>query len=82
MITVTSREFNQDPSKAKRAALNEAVLITDRGKPSHVLLSMEDYQKLTSDRSNIGDLLFMEGADDIDFAPAKLNDKAVAAEFS
>jgi prevent-host-death family protein len=45
--TLSSREFNQDTGKAKKAALEGPVFITDRGRPSHVLLSMEDYRKLT-----------------------------------
>ena len=35
---ITSREFNQDVSKAKRAALKGPIFITDRGRPAHVLL--------------------------------------------
>ena len=71
--TVTSREFNQDVSKIKRAALNGPVFITDRGHPAHVLLSIRDYQNLTKTKENIIDLLAMPNATDIDFEPAKLN---------
>lgn len=46
--TLSSREFNQDTGKAKRAARDGPVFITDRGRPSHVLLSIEDYRKLSS----------------------------------
>lgn len=46
--TLSSREFNQDTGKAKRAAHDGPVFITDRGRPSHVLLSIEDYRKLSS----------------------------------
>ena len=44
--TISSREFNQDAGGAKKAADKGPVIITDRGKPAHVLLSFEDYQKL------------------------------------
>ncbi|MFM7342476.1 MAG: type II toxin-antitoxin system Phd/YefM family antitoxin, partial [Betaproteobacteria bacterium] len=44
---VSSREFNQDAGGAKRAARKGPVIITDRGRPAHVLLSFEAYQKLT-----------------------------------
>ena len=48
-ITImSSREFNQDTARAKRAASNGPVIITDRGRPSHVLISMEEYEKLKS----------------------------------
>ena len=36
---ITSRQFNQDTSAAKRAALEGPVFITDRGEPAHVLLT-------------------------------------------
>jgi prevent-host-death family protein len=45
-VTFTSREFNQDTARAKRAAKNGPVFITDRGEPSHVLMSFDDYEKL------------------------------------
>ncbi|MCF5799974.1 type II toxin-antitoxin system prevent-host-death family antitoxin, partial [Pseudomonas sp. PA-1-5A] len=45
ITTISSREFNQDTSGAKKAARKGPVFITDRGKPAHVLLSIEDYQK-------------------------------------
>lgn len=73
ITTVTSREFNQDVSKIKKAALNGPVFITDRGHPAHVLLSIEDYQKLTKTRENIIDLLAMPEVAEIDFAPPKLD---------
>lgn len=44
--TFSSREFNQDTARAKRAARNGLVFITDRGKPSHVLMSIEEYERL------------------------------------
>ena len=36
MQSISSREFNQDVSKAKRAAEQGPVFITDRGTPAHV----------------------------------------------
>lgn len=50
---LTSREFNQDTSGAKRAASHGPVFITDRGKPAHVLLSIEEYQRLTGGPGSI-----------------------------
>lgn len=47
MSLVTSREFNQDVAAAKRAALHEPVVITDRGEPAFVLLSIDEYRRLT-----------------------------------
>ena len=57
ITTLSSREFNQDASRAKKAALNGPVFITDRGRPAHVLLTIEEYQRLTGSQVNIVDLL-------------------------
>ena len=67
ITTISSREFNQDTSGAKKAARKGPVFITDRGKPAHVLLSIEEYQKLTGLNADIVDLLVMPEAADIDF---------------
>lgn len=70
---VTSREFNQDVSAAKRAADEGPVIITDRGDPAYVLLTIEEYRELTGDGMDLVDRLSMgESADDIDFVPAPL----------
>jgi prevent-host-death family protein len=73
ITTVSSREFNQDVSRIKRAAVNGPVFITDRGQPSHVLLTIEDYQKITQQKESIVELLAMPDAADIDFEPPRLN---------
>ena len=72
MTIMSSREFNQDTSGAKRAASEGPVFITDRGKPSHVLLSMDEYLKLAKKGSNIIDALAMPGGEDIDFEPPQM----------
>lgn len=55
--TLSSREFNQHSSDAKRRAASDPVLITDRGKPTHVLLTYEDYRRLAAPSRSIADLL-------------------------
>lgn len=42
--TFTSREFNQDTARAKRAAKDGPVFITSRGEPTHVLITIEAYR--------------------------------------
>ncbi|MGM0561174.1 MAG: type II toxin-antitoxin system Phd/YefM family antitoxin [Pseudomonadota bacterium] len=64
--TFSSRELNQDIGRAKKAAKQGPVFITDRGKPAHVLMSYEEYQKLTGKRRNIADALAMPGISDIE----------------
>ena len=57
MRIVTAREFNQDISKAKRFAATEPVFVTDRGRPTHVLLSIAAYRQLSGERQSILDLI-------------------------
>ena len=64
MQTVSSRAFNQDPTAAKRAATISPVQITERGKVSHILLSIDKYQELTGGSKNIIDMLAMPDVDD------------------
>jgi prevent-host-death family protein len=69
ITTISSRDFNQDTSGAKKASKNGPVVITDRGKPSHVLMSIEEYQRLTGSLPSIVDLIAMPSEADIDFDP-------------
>lgn len=73
VTTLTSREFNQDTSRAKQAASRGPVFITDRGRPAHVLLTIEDYQKLSESQVSIVDQLSMPGVEDIEFDPPRLS---------
>lgn len=69
---LSSREFNQDTSRAKRAAKRGPVFITDRGRPSHVLLTAEEYQRITGGQKSIADSLAMPEAAEIEFEPPRL----------
>lgn len=82
ITTLSSREFNQGASEAKRAANNGPVFITDRGRPAHVLMSIEHYQRLTGSRQKIADLLAMPGIEELDLEIPRLPDLAQAADFS
>lgn len=79
---LSSRELNQDVSRAKKATRNGPVFITDRGKPAHVLLSIEEYQRLTRQRRNIADSLAMPGIADIEFEPPRATINAQPADLS
>lgn len=61
ITTLSSREFNQDSGKAKRATRNGPVFITDRGRPAHVLLTIEDYRKITGQVPSLVELLAFDG---------------------
>ena len=71
VTTLTSREFNQDTSGAKKAAVRGPVFITDRGRPAHVLLTIEDYVRLTGGQMSVAEALAQPGAD-FDFDPPRI----------
>jgi prevent-host-death family protein len=82
ITTLSSREFNQDASRAKKAANDGPVFITDRGKPAHVLLSIQEYQRLTRGHQKIADLLAMPGIEGVELEIPHLRDLPQAADLS
>jgi prevent-host-death family protein len=66
MTSFSSREVNHDVSKAKKAAQAGPVIITDRGKPSHVLMTYSEFERLTGKRRNLVDALSMTGLSTIE----------------
>jgi prevent-host-death family protein len=82
ITTLSSRQFNQDASKAKKAAKAGPVFITDRGRPAHVLLTFDEYKKITGGRTKIADLLAMPGIEDIELDIPPLRDLAHPADLS
>lgn len=82
ITTLSSREFNQDASKAKKAAKDGPVFITDRGRPAHVLLTFDEYKKISGGRTKIADLLAMPGVEDIELEIPQWRDLAQPADLS
>jgi prevent-host-death family protein len=72
VTTFTSREFNQDTSGAKKATRRGPVFITDRGRPAHVLLTIEDYQRLTGGTMSLAEALAQRGDADFAFDPPRV----------
>ena len=79
MTEVSARQFNKDVSAAKRAAAQAPVIITDRGRPSHVLLSIADYRRLLADERSIVDWLSVN--DGVDLEPGRLDLQVEAPEL-
>jgi len=78
---ISSREFNQDTSGAKKAAEKGPVYITDRGRPAHVLLTFDAYEDLIG-RNRVLDLLAEPaGVEDIEFVAPRLGDLADPARL-
>jgi prevent-host-death family protein len=72
VTTLSSRELNHDVSRAKKAAQNGPVVITDRGKPSHVLMTYDEFQRLTGSGRSLVEALAMPGLSHIDFDPKRV----------
>lgn len=72
ITTLSSREFNQDTSRAKQATRNGPVFITDRGRPAHVLITIEEYQRLTGGPMTLADALAQPESSDFEFDPPKI----------
>ncbi|MFV2017699.1 type II toxin-antitoxin system Phd/YefM family antitoxin [Micromonospora sp. LOL_023] len=82
ITTVSNREFNLDKGWAKIAARSGPVFITDRGRPAHVLLTFEYYQRLTGGQGSIVDLIGLSlDEDDIELEVTPSNDPARPADL-
>lgn len=77
----TSREFNQDVSAAQKAAQDGPVFITDRGRPVYVLLSIDEYLRLTNKGPSIVELLGMPATADAEFELPKASFGLKPADF-
>ncbi|NKJ02440.1 type II toxin-antitoxin system prevent-host-death family antitoxin [Novosphingobium sp. SG707] len=62
---LSSRDFNRDPARAKRAAKQGPVFVTERSKPALVVLSIEEYERLAGQSRSLADMLMP--AEDLDF---------------
>jgi len=75
MPTLTSREFNQDVGRAKRAADRGPVIITDRGRPAYVLMRHETYRRLVGQGQSIRALLSHTASEGVEFEPPRLGEE-------
>ncbi len=72
MATVTAAEFNQRPSQVKRAAEQEPVVITEHSRPSFVLLTYAEYQRLLRTPTDLADWLEMDEEIEFEIDPVGL----------
>ena len=68
-ITTTRRQFDCDTSEACKAANEIPVFITEQDHPTHVLLSIEDYQRLCAKVQSLAKALAERGLPDTAIAP-------------
>lgn len=75
---MSSREFNQNPSEAKRVAAEGPLIVTDRGEPAFVLLRYDTYRRLAGERgpSLLDALRQDEPEADFDFTVERIGDIA------
>ncbi|MCY4041021.1 MAG: hypothetical protein OXF72_07170 [Gammaproteobacteria bacterium] len=80
--TFTSREINQHIARAKKFSKLGPVFITTRGKPTHVLLCIEDYRRLGGVHCTFLESLSMPGLADIAFEPPKAKFQSSVPDLS
>ncbi|KQV25418.1 prevent-host-death protein [Rhizobium sp. Root1203] len=56
----------------KKAAQSGPVIITDRGRPSHVLMTYDDFNRLSGKSRSLVEALSMPGLSEIDFSPERV----------
>lgn len=80
MSAMSAREFNRDVSAARRAADRGPAVVTDRGEPAYVLLSIAEYRALKDKRSLV-ERLSMDDDIDIEFerSPEPIDPRRIPA---
>jgi len=82
ITTLSSRRFQQNANEAQKAAQDGPVIITNRGRPAHVLLSYDEYRRLSGARRSIVDALAMPDAGEIAVEFPKLRGLAHPPDLS
>ncbi|HRE01640.1 MAG TPA: type II toxin-antitoxin system prevent-host-death family antitoxin [Ilumatobacteraceae bacterium] len=78
MSLVSARTFNQSPSKVKALAKEGPVFVTEHGRPTAVVLTIDDYERLRG-VGNVRESLRMDV--DVDFEPLVLRDLGRVADL-
>lgn len=60
MHTVTAQQYNRSPSLVKAQADDGPVFITDHGVVSHVILTIDDYERIRPPKPSILEALRIE----------------------
>lgn len=81
ITTLSSRELNQNVTQAKKAARRGPVIITDRGRPAHVLLTIEEYRRLSGHNRSIADALALPESGDVEFEPGRIAIEPAAVDL-
>ncbi len=73
MTSISARDFSRDVSAAKREARRGPVVITERGEPAYVLLSIDEYRRIGAAGDFLVDRLSMEDDIEIEFEPVGID---------
>jgi prevent-host-death family protein len=81
--TLSSEEFEKDPKRARQAAADGPVFISERGRHAFALLTIAEYRRIGGRAESIDELLHDPEAAEIDFEPPRIGDELVRpADFS
>jgi PHD/YefM family antitoxin component YafN of YafNO toxin-antitoxin module len=80
--SMTSADFNQNPSKAKKAANEGPLVITEHGEASYVLVRYDDFKDHWRKSKSLYDALNDKGSKfDDDFTPDRVSFEGRDVEF-
>lgn len=80
--TLPSRKIEPNLTELLEESNEGPVFLHDEHRPSHVLMTIADYERIISGKLNIVEMLWMPGMPDIDFDPVRSTEPARPADFS
>ena len=81
--TISIRTFDKYPKRARKAAADGPVFVSERGRHAYALLTIEEYRRIGGDAASLLARLAMPGVGDIDFDPPRMGDEPIqAVDFS
>ena len=79
--TLFNTETIQNVNQAKLATQYGPVFIIDHGQPAHVLMTIDDYHRITTKHNKIADLLAMPEIANMELEIPTLNDLARSVDL-
>ncbi|MBB3119390.1 type II toxin-antitoxin system prevent-host-death family antitoxin [Pseudoduganella violacea] len=80
-LIISSRELGRNVGEAKKASQDRPVVITERGKPSHVLMSISQYRELALKSLSLATALAQDGNADVELEIPELRGLYRVAEL-
>lgn len=76
MSTMSSQEFNRNPTSAKRKADEGPVYVTEHGKPAYVVINIDEYRRLKGEpKVDLVTRLQMDEYQDVEIPPVEMDIK-------